>query len=55
MSNLLVIRVVPQTAVDPDTFTGYLNGSGLGPLQITAYDLSFDSPTAGQSRNPKGS
>ena len=49
MTNLLVIRIVPQTAVDPDTFTNsYLNNS-LGPLQITAYDLSFDSPTAGQS------
>ena len=49
MSDLLVIRVVPQTPVDSNTFTGYLNGSGLGPLQITAFDLSFDSPTPGQS------
>ena len=49
MSSLLVIRVIPQAAVVPDTFTSYLNGSGLGPLQITAFDLSFDSPTAGQS------
>jgi hypothetical protein len=52
MSDLLVIRIVPQAAVDPNTFTsGYLNpsGSGLGPLQITAFDLSFDSPAAGQS------
>ncbi len=51
MSNLLVIRVVPQTPIDPNAFTGYLNpsGSGFGPLQITAYDLSFDSPTVGQS------
>ena len=48
MTNLLVIRIVPQTAVDPDTFTSYLHNL-LGPLQITAYDLSFDSPTAGQS------
>lgn len=51
MSELLVIRIVPQAAVDPNTFTsGYLNpsGSGLGPLQITALDLSFDSPTPGQ-------
>jgi hypothetical protein len=49
MSSLIVIRVVPQTPVDPDTFTGYLNPAGLGPLQITAYDLSFNSPTTGQN------
>ena len=49
MSDLLVIRIVPQAAVQPDEFTSYLNPSGLGPLQITAYDLSFSSPTGGQS------
>ena len=51
MSNLLVIRILPQAAVKPDDFTNhYLNpsGAGLGPLQITAFDLSFDSPTDGQ-------
>ena len=49
MTNLLVIRIVPQTAVDPDTFTNSYLDNSLGTLQITAYDLSFDSPTAGQS------
>src|ERR1019366_1086858 len=47
MSNLIVIRIVPQSPVDAGTFTNYL--SYQGGLQITAYDLSFNSPTSGQS------
>ena len=47
MSNLIVIRIVPQSPVDEATFTNYLNYQG--GLQITAYDLSFNSPTSGQS------
>ena len=47
MSNLIVIRIVPQSPVDAGTFTNYLKY--LGGLQITAYDLSFNSPTIGQS------
>ncbi|GHO56151.1 hypothetical protein [Ktedonobacter robiniae] len=47
MSNLIVIRIVPQSPVNAATFTNYL--SYQGGLQITAYDLSFNSPTSGQS------
>jgi hypothetical protein len=46
MSNLIVIRLVPQHPVDAATFATYL--AALGDLQITAYDLSFDSPGVGQ-------
>src|SRR5271157_998911 len=51
MPNLIVIRIVPPAPIDAATFTGYLNptGPGLGPLQITAFDLTFNSPTTGQS------
>ena len=50
MSSLIVIRIVPQAAIDPNKFmTEYLDPPGLGPLQITAFDLSFNSPTAGQA------
>jgi hypothetical protein len=48
MPSLIVIKIIPKATVHPDTFTGYLNPAGLGPLQITAFDLSFNSPTAGQ-------
>src|SRR5271166_2204850 len=47
MSNLIVIRIVPQAPLDPETFSNYL--SALGGLQITAFDLSFNSPTSGQN------
>jgi hypothetical protein len=46
MSSLIVIRIVPQTPVDANTFTDYLNPA-LGGLQITAFDLSFNNPTTG--------
>ena len=46
MSNLIVIRIIPETPVDPGKFEGYLTASG--GLQITAFDLSFNSPTSGQ-------
>ena len=46
MSNLIVIRIVPRSPVDPSTFTNYL--TALGGLQVTAFDLSFNSPTSGQ-------
>jgi Tc toxin complex TcA C-terminal TcB-binding domain len=49
MPGLIVIRIIPQTPVDADKFTTYLNPPGLGPLNITVYDLSFNSPTTGQS------
>jgi hypothetical protein len=49
MPGLIVIRIIPQTPVDADKFTTYLNPPGLGTLNITAYDLSFNSPTTGQS------
>ena len=49
MPNLIVIRIIPQAPVTSDTFTTYLSPTGLGALNITAYDLSFNSPTAGQS------
>ena len=50
MSSLIVIRIVPQAAIDPNKFaTEYLDPPGLGPLQITAFDLSFNSPTTGQA------
>ena len=47
MSNLIVIRIIPQAPTKPDQFTGYL--SALGGLQITVNDLSFDNPTPGQN------
>src|ERR1700733_11690756 len=47
MSNLIVIRIVPRSPVDPSTFTNYL--TALGGLQVTAFDLSFNSPTSGQA------
>ena len=49
MPNLIVIRILPQAAVTPDTFATYLSPSGLGDLTITAYDLSFNNTTTGQS------
>jgi hypothetical protein len=50
MSNYIVIRIIPEKPVSASDFTNYLNptSAGLGPLQITAYDLSFNSPTIGQ-------
>ena len=45
MSKLIVIRIVPQAPIDANTFTGYLSNNG--GLQITAFDLSFGSPTNG--------
>ena len=47
MSNLIVIRLVPQGPIAAGDFTNYL--TALGGLQITAFDLSFNSPTAGQN------
>lgn len=41
MSSLIVIRIVPQTPVDANSFTSYLNA--LGGLKITAFDLSYAS------------
>src|SRR5579864_5627706 len=46
--SFIVIRILPQGPVDAATFTNYLNPS-LGGLQITAFDLSFNSPTSGQN------
>jgi hypothetical protein len=48
MVGLITIRVVPSSPLDAATFTQYLDPAGLGPLQITAYVLSFNSPTDGQ-------
>ncbi len=45
MANLIVIRLVPQSPVDANTFATYL--SALGGLQITAFDLSYGNPTSG--------
>ena len=49
MSTLIVIRIIPQQPVNATIFTGYLNPAGLGPLQITAFDLSFSNPTEGKN------
>ena len=49
MPGLIVIRIIPQTATDANRFATYLNPPSLGALNITAYDLSFNSPTTGQS------
>ena len=43
----IVIRIVPESPVSGGTFTSFLNA--LGGLRITAFDLSFNSPTAGQN------
>ena len=37
MSSLIVIRIIPESPVDPNTFTSYLMS-----LKIEAFDLSFD-------------
>ena len=47
MPGLIVIRVVPESSIDANTFTSYL--SALGGLQITAFDLSFNDPSSGQN------
>ncbi|MFN0168683.1 MAG: neuraminidase-like domain-containing protein [Bryobacteraceae bacterium] len=48
MSSLIVIRILPQQTLDPAKFTTYLNPPGLGPLQITAYELTFNDPVQGR-------
>src|ERR1051326_3129354 len=48
MSTLIVVRIIPAQPVKPDDFTKYLNGNGLGPLQISAFELSFNDPAPGQ-------
>jgi hypothetical protein len=48
MPGLIVIRIIPLTPVDANRFTTYLNPPGIGALNITAYDRSFNSPTTGQ-------
>ena len=48
MSSLIVIRIIPEQPVDAATFTKFLKPS-LGPLQITAFDLSFSDPTVGKA------
>ena len=45
MANLIVIRIVPESPIDSGMFSNYL--SALGGLQITAWDLSLNSPTTG--------
>ncbi|MFL9966303.1 hypothetical protein PQR02_35990 [Paraburkholderia sediminicola] len=49
MSSLIVIRIVPPQPLDPAKFTDYLNPAGLGPLQITAFELSFSDPSVGRN------
>jgi len=48
MPSLIVIRIVPEVATAGDAFTGYLT-TPLGDLQITAFDLSFNSAVGGTS------
>ncbi len=49
MSSLIVIRIIPPQPLDPTKFTDYLNPAGLGPLQITAFELSFSDPGVGRN------
>ena len=49
MSSLIVIRIIPPQSLDPAKFTTYLNPAGLGPLQITAFELSFSDPSVGRN------
>jgi hypothetical protein len=49
MSSLIVIRIIPPQPLDPKNFTDYLNPAGLGPLQITAFELSFSDPSVGRN------
>ena len=44
MANLIVVRLVPPKAIHAADFTGYLDPAGLGPLQISAYNVSFSDP-----------
>ena len=49
MPSLIVIRIVPPQPLKPGDFqSDYLNPS-IGPLQITAFELSFNDPTVGKS------
>ena len=49
MSSLIIIRIVPPLPLKPDVFEkDYLNPA-IGPLQITAFELSFNDPTVGKS------
>src|SRR6185503_312841 len=49
MSSLIVIRIVPPQPLEPGAFqSDYLNPS-IGPLQITAFELSFNDPTVGKN------
>jgi hypothetical protein len=48
MSSLIVIRIVPPQPLAPGEFTKYLNPA-LGPLQITAFELSFSDPSVGRN------
>jgi Tc toxin complex TcA C-terminal TcB-binding domain len=42
MSNYIVLRLIPPTAVDAGTFTNFLTN-----LTLTVYDISYAQPTAG--------
>ena len=42
MAFYIVLRLIPPTAVDAATFTGYLNG-----LKLTVNDISYDNATSG--------
>jgi hypothetical protein len=49
MSSLIVVRIVPLEPLSPGDFAGYLDPAGLGPLQVTAFELSFADPDVGRN------
>lgn len=52
MPSLIVIRIVPPQpvkTVNPDDFEKFYLNPSIGPLQITAFELSFNDPTVGKN------
>jgi hypothetical protein len=49
MSSLIVIRIVPPQPLEPGVFQSDYLSPSIGPLQITAFELSFNDPTVGKN------
>src|SRR2546423_12905218 len=49
MLSLIVIRIVPPQPLKPKAFTDLYLNPAIGPLQITAFELSFSDASVGRS------
>lgn len=49
MSSLIVIRIIPPQPQKQERFRDHHLNPALGPLQITAFELSFSDPSVGRS------